>query len=78
MGGLLETWGGKYRALIDRPGTARVYRSAYQVMTKEQEDSLRTYRRIVMRLLDVLLNLRDRWSMVYLQICGEDRQFELG
>lgn len=42
-GGVLETWGGKYRALVDGPETARVQESAYHVMTKGHEDALRAY-----------------------------------
>lgn len=40
---VLKTWGGKYRALVDGPESARVQGSAFQVMTKGQEDALRPY-----------------------------------
>lgn len=42
-GGTLKTWGGKYKALVDGPTDAKVEGSAYQVMLKGHEDSLRSY-----------------------------------
>jgi hypothetical protein len=40
---VLETWGGKYLALVDEPKNARFRGSAVQVMTKEYEDEPRAY-----------------------------------
>lgn len=42
-GGLLTTWGGKYRALIDGPTTAAVDGWAYEVISQEHEEQLRYY-----------------------------------
>ncbi|TQN66782.1 hypothetical protein CSHISOI_08663 [Colletotrichum shisoi] len=44
-GGVLATWGGKYRALVDAPayGTGVVGGHAFLVADKDQEDSLRFY-----------------------------------
>ncbi|WQF80625.1 hypothetical protein CDEST_05639 [Colletotrichum destructivum] len=48
-GGVLATWGGKYRALVDAPasgtasGTASVEGHAFLVADKDQEDALRYY-----------------------------------
>ncbi|KAH0444747.1 poly polymerase [Colletotrichum camelliae] len=44
-GGVLKTWGGKYKALVNAPdGKApRVKGKAFLVMDKELEDALRTY-----------------------------------
>ena len=41
--GEVKTWGGKYRALVDGADDAIVEGYAYQVMSMEQEDGLRTY-----------------------------------
>ncbi|KAI4688047.1 uncharacterized protein J4E84_004975 [Alternaria hordeiaustralica] len=40
--GKIRTWGGKYKALVDNPGTC-VEGCAYEVVSKEQEDALRVY-----------------------------------
>ncbi|KAI4934652.1 hypothetical protein J4E85_002510 [Alternaria conjuncta] len=40
--GKIRTWAGKYKALVDNPGTC-VEGCAYQVMSQEQEDALRVY-----------------------------------
>ena len=42
-GGLLKTWAGKYKALVDGPANACVEGFAYCVLTKEHEDALRSY-----------------------------------
>jgi AIG2-like family. len=42
-GGILTTWGGKYKGLIDGPASATVDGWAYQVMSKEHEEQLRYY-----------------------------------
>jgi len=40
--GKIGTWGGKYKALVDNPGTC-VEGCAYEVVSQEQEDALRVY-----------------------------------
>jgi len=40
--GKIRTWGGKYKALVDNPGTC-VEGCAYEVVSQEQEDALRVY-----------------------------------
>ncbi|KAH6883108.1 hypothetical protein BKA58DRAFT_374473 [Alternaria rosae] len=40
--GKIRKWGGKYKALIDNPGTC-VEGCAYEVVSQEQEDALRVY-----------------------------------
>jgi hypothetical protein len=40
--GMLKTWGGKYKALVDNPGGV-AYGSAFLVQDQEQEDILRCY-----------------------------------
>jgi hypothetical protein len=42
-GGKLQTWGGKYNALVDDNPGSRVDGWAYEVVSQEQEDTLRTY-----------------------------------
>lgn len=42
-GGILRTWAGKYQALVDGPPNASVKGSAYEVISKEHEDALRSY-----------------------------------
>jgi len=42
-GGMLETWAGKYRVLVDAPESEVVNGSAYLVESKEHEDALRVY-----------------------------------
>ncbi len=42
--GKIEMWAGKYRALVDAPEASIVQGSAYQVLSKEHEDALRTYK----------------------------------
>ncbi|KAK5424087.1 hypothetical protein LTR83_007002 [Exophiala xenobiotica] len=42
VGGQIRTWVGKYRALVDAPGT-EVYGSAFLVESRDQEDALRIY-----------------------------------
>ena len=40
--GKIRTWAGKYKALVDNPGTC-VEGCAYEVVSQEQEDALRMY-----------------------------------
>jgi len=40
--GKIRTWAGKYKALVDNPGTC-VEGCAYEVVSQEQEDALRVY-----------------------------------
>lgn len=42
-GGIIKSWGGKYKALVDGPKTACVGGWAYQVQTKECEEALLFY-----------------------------------
>ncbi|KAI1744675.1 hypothetical protein F4680DRAFT_233339 [Xylaria scruposa] len=42
QGGILNMWGGKYKALIDRPGSI-VHGAAFLVQDQDQEDTLRCY-----------------------------------
>ena len=42
-GGIVKTWAGKYKALVNGPDTARVEGWAYQVKTEACEDALRFY-----------------------------------
>ena len=42
-GGLIKSWAGKYKALVDGASTDYVHGSAYEVTSKEQEDVLLTY-----------------------------------
>lgn len=42
-GGVLKTWAGKYKALVDGPANALVEGSAYCVLNKEHENALRSY-----------------------------------
>ena len=42
-GGIIKTWAGKYKALVDGSETARVKGWAYRVETEECEDALRFY-----------------------------------
>ncbi|KAI0545604.1 hypothetical protein F4679DRAFT_599344 [Xylaria curta] len=42
QGGVLKTWGGKYKALVDCPGGI-VHGAAFLVEDKDQEDTLRCY-----------------------------------
>lgn len=42
-GGVLKTWAGEYKALVDGPANACVEGFAYCVLTKEHEDALRSY-----------------------------------
>lgn len=42
-GGVLKTWAGKYKALVDGPANALMEGTAYCVLTKEHEDALRSY-----------------------------------
>lgn len=42
-GGVLKTWAGKYRALIDGTETSVVEGHAFEVHSKEQDDALRAY-----------------------------------
>ena len=41
--GLIKSWAGKYKALIDGASTDHVHGSAYEVTSREQEDALLTY-----------------------------------
>lgn len=41
--GIVKSWGGKYKALVDGPETARVEGWAYQVKTKDHEEALLFY-----------------------------------
>ncbi|KAF2494690.1 hypothetical protein BU16DRAFT_462430 [Lophium mytilinum] len=41
-GGVLKTWGGRYRAMVDSPG-AVVEGFAYQVQSRDEEDALLLY-----------------------------------
>ncbi|KAF2802395.1 uncharacterized protein BDZ99DRAFT_468869 [Mytilinidion resinicola] len=41
-GGILKTWGGRYRAMIDSPGNL-VEGFAYQVQSRDEEDALLVY-----------------------------------
>lgn len=43
MGGVLKTWAGKYKALVDGPPAALVDGWLYTVNTEEQESALRLY-----------------------------------
>lgn len=42
---MLTTWTGKYKAIVDAPDSicSRVHGSAYQVLTREQEEVLQFY-----------------------------------
>ena len=42
-GGLIKSWAGKYKALVDGASTDYVHGSAYEVTSREQEDVLLTY-----------------------------------
>lgn len=42
-GGVVKSWQGKYRALVDGPMDARVRGHAFLVADREQEDRLRVY-----------------------------------
>ena len=42
-GGLIKSWAGKYKALVDGASTDYVHGSAYEVTSREQEDALLTY-----------------------------------
>ncbi|CAN9182607.1 unnamed protein product [Alternaria alternata] len=42
-GGKLQTWGGKYNALVDDHPGSRIYEWAYEVVSLEQEDAMRMY-----------------------------------
>ncbi|KUJ19566.1 uncharacterized protein LY89DRAFT_562361, partial [Mollisia scopiformis] len=42
-GGVLKTWAGKYRALVDGAESSVIDGSAYEVQSKAQEDALRAY-----------------------------------
>ena len=42
-GGLVKSWAGKYKALVDGASTDYVHGSAYEVTSREQEDVLLTY-----------------------------------
>jgi len=42
-GGLIKTWHGKYKALVDGADTDSVYGSAYEVTSKEREEALLLY-----------------------------------
>lgn len=42
-GGILKTWAGKYRALIDGTESSVVAGHAFEVQSKDQEDALRAY-----------------------------------
>ena len=41
--GLIKSWAGKYKALVDGADTDHVHGSAYEVTSREQEDALLTY-----------------------------------
>ena len=41
--GLIKSWGGKHKALVDGDSTDYVHGSAYEVASREQEDALLTY-----------------------------------
>jgi hypothetical protein len=60
-GGLLENWGGKYRALVDGPENATVQGLAYQVMTREHEDALRTYETDKYEVVRCGIEIEGRW-----------------
>ena len=42
-GGLIKSWAGKYKALVDGANTDHVHGSAYEVTSREEEDVLLTY-----------------------------------
>ncbi|KAH8432303.1 gamma-glutamylcyclotransferase family protein [Aspergillus melleus] len=42
-GGLIKTWGGKYKGLVDGPDSATVDGWAYEVASEEHEEQLRYY-----------------------------------
>lgn len=42
-GGVIKTWASKYKALVDGSSSCLVKGSAFQVMSREQEDALRSY-----------------------------------
>ncbi|KIY02679.1 uncharacterized protein Z520_01144 [Fonsecaea multimorphosa CBS 102226] len=42
-GGEVRLWSGKYKALVDSPGTAKVLGSAFLVRSRDEEDALRFY-----------------------------------
>ena len=42
-GGVIKSWAGKYKALVDGDSTDYVHGSAYEVTSREQEDVLLTY-----------------------------------
>jgi hypothetical protein len=42
-GGIIKTSGGKYKALVDGPATAKANGWAYEVTSKEHEEQLQYY-----------------------------------
>ncbi|KAF3063504.1 poly polymerase [Daldinia childiae] len=43
VGGVLKTWGGKYKALVDAPNNKAVQGQAFLVKDQEQEECLQLY-----------------------------------
>ncbi|KAI9745897.1 MAG: hypothetical protein M1818_000578 [Claussenomyces sp. TS43310] len=67
VGGRMGTWAGKYRALID--GTSRIDGSAFQVVSEEQEDALRSYETDVYEVVRCTITMEGEEEEVEVQGC---------
>ncbi|TRX90956.1 hypothetical protein FHL15_008161 [Xylaria flabelliformis] len=58
-GGILKTWGGKYKVLIDAPGGI-VHGAAFLVQDQDQEDTLRCYETEKYEVVRCEIDMRDK------------------
>ena len=58
-GGILKTWAGKYKALVDGPIEAKVNGWAYWVETEEQESALRSFETAKYEIVRCVILLED-------------------
>lgn len=65
QGGVLRTWGAKYRALVDGPVTAKIDGWVYDVASREHEEQLQLYE-------------TDQYEVVRCDIVLQDREMTKG
>jgi hypothetical protein len=59
-GGVIKSWGGKYRALINGPAAARIDDWAFNVLSREHEDALRLYETEAYEVVRCSITMKDK------------------
>jgi hypothetical protein len=62
--GVIKSWGGKYRALVNGPAAARIDGWAFHVISREYEDVLRLYETEVFEVVRCSITMKDKPDIV--------------